>query len=216
MPPVPAATVVGQLEWRYATQKFDPARKIAPADWDALERALVLTPSSFGIQPWAFIDVADPAIRQKLLAASWNQAQVVEAPKVVVFAARTGLSPEDAERYIRRVLDVRRVAPESLDGFKKSLVKFVSQPKEKYDVDAWAVRQVYIALGQFMTAAAMLGIDTCPMEGISPSKYDETLGLPARKLRTAVVCCAGYRASDDPDAALAKVRYERDEVIVRV
>jgi nitroreductase len=216
MPPVPAATVVSQLEWRYATQKFDPAQAIAPADWEALERALVLTPSSFGIQPWAFVVVEDPAIRQQLVAASWGQTQVVEAPKVVVFAARTGLSPEDAERYIRRVLDVRRIAPESLDGFKKSLVRFVSQPREKYDVDAWAVRQVYIALGQFMTAAAMLGIDTCPMEGIAPAKYDEALRLPAKKLRTAVVCCAGYRAKDDPDAALAKVRFERDEVFIRV
>src|SRR5262245_49990048 len=124
MPPVPAATVVGQLEWRYATQKFDPARTIAPADWDALERALVLTPSSFGIQPWAFVTVEDPAIRQQLLAGSWGQAQVVEAPKVVVFAARTGLDAADAERYVRRAMDVRRLAPGTLDGFQRTLVKF--------------------------------------------------------------------------------------------
>ena len=83
-------------------------------------------------------------------------------------------------------------------------------------MDEWAVRQVYIALGQFMTAAAMLGIDTCPMEGISNAKYDEILGLPAKRLRTSVVCCAGHRAADDPDAGLAKVRFERDEVIWRV
>lgn len=215
MPPVPAATVVSQLEWRYATQKFD-ARPIDAAAWDALERALVLTPSSFGIQPWEFVVVEDAAVRQQLLAASWSQEQVVASPKLVVFAARTGLDAADAERYVRRAMDVRRLAPGTLDGFQRTLVRFVSQPKEKYDVDAWAVRQVYIALGQFMTAAAMLGIDTCPMEGISPAKYDEILGLPARRLRTAVVCCAGYRASDDPDATLAKVRYERGEVISRV
>jgi nitroreductase len=214
MPPIPAATVVSQLEWRYATQKFD-ARPIDAAAWDALERALVLTPSSFGIQPWAFLVVEDAAVRQQLLAASWNQAQVVEAPKLVVFAARTGLDAADAERYVRRAMDVRKLAPGTLDGFLKTLVRFVGQPKEKYDVDAWAVRQVYIALGQFMTAAAMLGIDTCPMEGISNAKYDEILGLPAKRLRSAVVCCAGHRAEDDPDAGLAKVRFERYEVVVR-
>jgi len=216
MPPVPAATVVSQLEWRYAAQKFDAARPIDAAAWDALERSLVLTPSSFGIQPWAFLVVEDPAIRQQLLAASWGQAQVVEAPKVVVFAARTGLDAADAERYVRRAMDVRRLAPGTLDGFLRTLVRFVTQPKEKYDVDEWAVRQVYIALGQFMTAAAMLGVDTCPMEGISPAKYDEILGLAPRRLRTAVVCCAGYRAADDADAKLAKIRFEQDEVILRV
>ena len=215
MPPVSAATVVSQLEWRYATQKFD-ARPIDAAAWDALERALVLTPSSFGIQPWEFVVVEDAAVRQQLLAASWNQEQIVGSPKLVVLAARTGLDAADAERYVRRAMDVRKLAPGTLDGFQRTLIKFVSQPKEKYDVDAWAVRQVYIALGQFMTAAAMLGVDTCPMEGISNAKYDEILGLPAKRLRTAVVCCAGYRASDDPDAALAKVRYDRGEVIARV
>lgn len=216
MHPVPPATVVRQLEWRYATQKFDAARSIPAADWAALERSLVLTPSSFGLQPWAFIEVDDPAVRARLVEASWGQAQVVEAPKVVVFAARTGLDAADAERYVRRALEVRKLAPEVLDGFKRTLVRFVTQPKEKYDVDAWAVRQVYIALGQFMAVAALMGIDTCPMEGISPAKYDEILGLAPRRLRTAVVCCAGYRAADDADAALAKVRFEASDVISHV
>jgi nitroreductase len=216
MHPVSPDAVVRGLEWRYATQKFDRSRPIDPAAWDALERSLVLTPSSFGLQPWTFVVVDDPALRARLVDASWGQMQIVEAPKVVVFAARTGLDAADAERYVRRALDVRGLAPEVLDGFKKTLVRFVSQPKEKYDVDAWAVRQVYIALGQFMTAAALLGVDTCPMEGISPAKYDDILGLPPRRLRTAVVCCAGHRAADDPDAALKKIRFERDEVIVRM
>jgi nitroreductase len=216
MHPVRPDVVVRALEWRYATQKFDPARKLTAEEWDALERSLVLTPSSFGLQPWTFVVVDDPAVRARLVEASWGQTQVVDAAKVVVFAARTGLDAADAERYVRRALDVRGLAPEVLDGFKKTLVRFVGQPKEKFDVDAWAVRQVYIALGQFMTAAALLGIDTCPMEGIAPAKYDDILGLAPRRLRTAVVCCAGHRADDDPDAGLKKVRFDKDEVIVRV
>ena len=80
----------------------------------------------------------------------------------------------------------------------------------------WAAKQAYIALGQFMLAAAMLEIDTCPMEGFLPAKYDEILGLEARGLTAAVLCPAGYRAATDKYAELPKVRFAADEVIERM
>jgi nitroreductase len=216
MQPVAPDALLTQLEWRYAVQKFDRTRPLDGAAWDALERTLVLTPSSFGIQPWRFLVVEDPAVRTELRAASWNQEQITDSAKLVVFAIETPLGPAHADRYVARVAEVRRVPPESLDGFKRTLHRFLSQPPEKFDLAGWAARQVYIALGNFMTAAAVIGVDTCPMEGISPRKYDEILGLSAKGLATCVVCCAGHRAPDDPDAALAKVRYPRDEVIARI
>jgi nitroreductase len=81
---------------------------------------------------------------------------------------------------------------------------------------AWAIRQLYIALGNFMTSAALLGIDTCPMEGINPLKYDDILGLDKLGLNTVVVATAGYRAAADKYAAQKKVRFPKDEILVQV
>src|SRR5438477_7064718 len=114
--------VVERLAWRYAVKKFDPAKKIAPADWDALERALVLAPSSFGLQPWRFVVVADPAVREKLVAASWNQRQIVDASHVVVFAIQKDLGPDHVDAYVRSIAKVRGVAIESLDSYRKMMV----------------------------------------------------------------------------------------------
>ena len=91
MKPISNETIEKQLNWRYATKKFDPTRKISNEDWKTLEQALVLSPSSFGLQPWQFIVVNDPAIREKLVAASWNQRQVADASHLVVFAIRKDL-----------------------------------------------------------------------------------------------------------------------------
>lgn len=206
--------LVGQLRWRYATKRFDPSRKIPAADWEALEQALVLTPSSFGLQPWKFIVVDDPALRRRLRPASLDQAQVVEASRLVVFSYRKDLNVVDVERHIRQMASVRSVPEGSLAGFRRMMTDFVSQAAAgKVDLNVWATYQLYIALGTFLTAAALLGIDTCPMEGIDPKRYDQILGLEAQGYRTAVVATAGYRAADDRQARYPKVRYPRQEVI---
>jgi len=214
--PVPNDVVERQLAWRYATKKFDPAKPVAPDDWRTLERSLVLAPSSFGLQPWKFFVVTDGAMKARLRAASWNQSQVVDASHVVVFALKTGLGPADVERWIARIGQVRGTPPAALEGYKKMMVGFLAQPTERFDVDDWAARQLYIALGQFMAAAAMLGVDTCPMEGLDPVAYDEILNLGGSGYRTVVVCVAGHRAADDATASWPKVRYETRDVVAHL
>jgi nitroreductase len=217
MKPVNNNTIVSQLNWRYATKKFDPSRKIQQEDWDTLEHALVHSPSSFGLQPWKFVVVDDPAVRAKLREASWGQPQITDASKLVVFAVRRELSERDVDRYMKRIAQVRSVPEQSLEGFRKSINAFISRPKESgFDVNAWASRQVYIALGTFLTSAAMLGIDACPMEGIDPAAYDRILGLADQGYATLCVATAGYRSPDDQAARLAKVRHAREDVILRV
>jgi nitroreductase len=206
--------LVERLNWRYAVKKFDAARKIPATQWSALESALVLSPSSFGLQPWRFLVVEDPAVRERLVPASWKQRQVADASHLVVFAIRERLGAEHVDRFLARMAQVRGVTVESLASYRKVVVDFVSRPG--FDADDWAARQVYIALGGFMTAAALTGIDTCPMEGLEPERYDEILGLPAQGLRTVVACCAGYRAADDAYAAQTKVRYEHGDVVAHV
>lgn len=207
--------VLQQLQWRYAAKGFDTTKTI-PADvWQVLEQSLVLSPSSFGLQPWKFWVVTDPAVKEKLPAISWNQRQVAQASHVVVMAIRKNLSEADVERLIVRTSEVRGTPVESLAGFRKMMLGSLVPPKG-FDINEWAARQVYIALGVFMTAAAMLGVDTCPMEGILPAKYDELLGLPEQGYATCVVCAAGYRAADDKYASQPKVRFATETVVTRI
>lgn len=208
-------TVVDQLAWRYATKKFDPTRTIAPAVWAKLEQAVMLSPSSFGLQPWKFIVVTNPEVRRRLHAVSWSQAQILDASHLVVFAAKNPPTPADVERHIHRTAQLRGLALESLDGLKKSLLGSLTRMTEA-EAHAWAARQAYIALGVFLSAAAMMGVDACPMEGFQPARYDEILGLKEKGLGAVVIATAGYRHPDDHHAKLTKSRFDVDEVIERV
>lgn len=207
--------LVQQLRWRYATQKFDPTRAIAPSVWEALEQSLVLTPSSFGLQPWRFVVVTDPDVRRQLVACSFGQGQVRDASHVVVFAIRKRIDAAHVDKHIEQVVRTRAIEPQRMERYRNSTVRYMSQLPEDRQAE-WAARQVYIALGAFMTACAMVRVDSCPMEGIDPQKYDELLGLADEGFATVVVAAAGYRAADDASARQAKVRFDPADVIRRV
>ena len=85
--PITTDTLLQQLQWRYATKSFDPAKKISAADWSALEQALILTPTSYGFQPYRFVVITDQPTKEKLIPFSWNQKQPAECSHFVVFAA---------------------------------------------------------------------------------------------------------------------------------
>jgi nitroreductase len=204
------------LRWRYATKKFDSNRKIDPSTWQLLEESLVLSPSSFGLQPWKFLVIDDPRTRESLVPASWGQTQVVEASHVVVFLAKNPVTPEDVQAHLERTAEVRGVPVETLEGFGKIVKGFITNPPYPLDLKEWATRQVYLALGTFMTSAAVLGIDTCPMEGIAPATYDKILGLEGSGFETVVVCPAGYRSEDDKYASLPKVRFPKSQLIQHI
>ncbi len=208
--------LLAQLNWRYATKAFDPTKKISAADWSALEKALILTPTSYGFQPYRFVVVTDQATKDKFVPHSWNQKQPSESSHFVIFAAKESVNEADVDHYMARTAEVRGTTVESLDFFKKMLMSDIVQgPRSKAQFE-WATRQTYIALGNFMTAAALVGIDTCPMEGIDPVKYDEILDLPAKGYRTVVACAAGYRAAGDKYAAAPKVRFTAEELVINI
>lgn len=202
-----------RLNWRYATKKFDSTKTIAADVWAALEDSLVLTPSSYGLQPWKFLVVTSPDLKAKLQPLSWNQAQVSECSHYVVFTIKKNLTAEHVDHFVARTAEVRQAEPESLAGYRKVMVSDVIYGARSLSVNEWATRQTYIALGNFMTCAALLGVDACPMEGIEPAKYDAVLGLPEKGYATVVACAAGYRSEDDKYATLAKVRFAKSEVI---
>ncbi|TAJ17666.1 MAG: NAD(P)H-dependent oxidoreductase [Planctomycetota bacterium] len=213
VPALEPARLTAALEWRYAVKKFDTARSIPAVTWQALEHALVHAPSSYGLQPWRFVVVSDPALRAKLREVSWKQPQVTDASHFVVFAARVGVGDADVRRYAEHIAAVRGVSLESLAGFQGMMSKAIAGMGER--ADAWTARQTYIALGTLLTSAAVLGIDACPMEGLDGPRYDELLGLAPLGYRALCAAALGYRAADDANAALRKVRFPSGEVILR-
>lgn len=202
-----------QLTWRYATKQFDPSQSIPPELWTALEDALVLTPSSYGLQPWKFIVITNPELKAQLKPVSWNQSQITDCSHLVVFTIKKNVTTADVDQFIARTAEVRGVTPESISGYRNVIVSDVVYGPRSLNANEWATRQAYIALGNFMTCAALLGVDTCPLEGIDAAKYDKLLGLPQKGYATVVAAAAGYRAVDDKYAQLPKVRFSKEGVI---
>lgn len=213
---VPHETLLTQLNWRYATKAFDPAKKIPAETWATIEQALILTPPSYGAQPYKFVIVSDPAVRESLVPFSWNQRQAADASHYVVFAAREKTTEADVDRYMARIAEVRGGTADAQAYFKNMLMSDVVNGPRGQIAFEWATRQAYIALGNFMTVAALLGVDTCPMEGIDPTKYDEILKLPELGYRAVVACAAGYRADGDKYATLKKVRFPSSELFLTI
>ncbi|MBA3686853.1 MAG: NAD(P)H-dependent oxidoreductase [Planctomycetes bacterium] len=202
-----------QLRWRYATKRFDPQRRIDDATWSALEDALVLAPSSYGLQPWRFLVIDDPDLRSELRTVSMDQPQIVEASHLVVFAASTVITEQDVDGFVERTAEVRGVPVASLDAFRQTMIGDVVDGPRALIAREWAARQAYIALGVLLSSAAMLGIDACPMEGFDPAGYDRILGLEDHSLRAVVLATLGYRRADDKHAAMPKVRFTKDQVV---
>jgi nitroreductase len=207
--------MVDSLRWRYATKKFDPAKKI-PADlWKQVESALILSPSSFGLQPYKFVVVTDQTVKEKLVAASNGQRQPADCSHLVVFCRMSRVDENCVQRLIDRTAATRNLPPDALSQYKSMMVGFVTA-KTPEQLAEWASKQVYIALGNLMTVASSFRIDNCPMEGFARDQYDEILGLKEKGLNSVVLCALGYRSNDDKYATLAKVRMDESQLIVRV
>jgi len=209
----PTEQLLAALQWRYATKSFDPERTIEPATWQALEQALVLTASSYGLQPWKFLVITDPALRAELRPHSWNQSQITDCSHLVVLLSQRTITPGDADRLIACTATTRGLDPAALDGYRQMIqVDLIEGPRSAI-VGEWAARQVDIALGNLLSSAALLGVDTCAIEGFSPADYDRILGLEDGDYRSCVVCACGHRSSEDRYASLAKVRYATADLI---
>ena len=214
MKKISTGDMIETLNWRYATKKFDSTKKIDKETWKALEEALILTPSSYGLQPWKFIIVENQELKEKLKQVSWNQSQVADCSHHVVFVIKEKMDEEHISKFIEQTAKVRGIDISTLEGYKKMMIGDLVRGPRSEVITEWAARQAYIALGNFMTVAACLGVDACPFEGIEPQKYDDILGLTGTGWKTVCACPTGYRANDDKYADAKKVRFETADLIV--
>jgi nitroreductase len=208
--------LISALNWRYATKAFDPTKKIADDLWEKIEDALVLSPSSFGLQPYKILVIDDVTKRTELMGHAWGQRQVVEASHFIVFAGRTSVTEEEVNEFIELTAATRQVPKETLDGYAGMVRGFLLGDGFKPMVPHWTARQAYIALGNLLTGAALLGIDACPMEGFDPAAFTQALGIGDQGYAPVVGCALGYRAADDKYAALAKVRFKKSKLVQHV
>jgi nitroreductase len=210
-----AESLIQSLQWRYAVKKFDSSKIIDPQAWKTLEESLILTPSSYGLQPWNFHVITSKELKAKLMEKSWKQTQVADCSHLVVFATKTNVDENYIQMYIDSVVTQRALDPQTLEGFKKVMISDLVKGSRSTWVKEWAARQAYIALGNFMTSAAVLHIDTCPLEGIIASEYDNLLNLTQSGYQTVVACAAGYRHQEDKYQQAIKVRFSSKQMIVR-
>jgi len=204
-------SLVNTLNWRYAVKKFNSEKKVSEEHITDLLKAMNLAPSSLGVQPYEFVVISNNQIQQQLLEHSYNQSQIVDASHVIVIAARKDLSQKYINDFITRTAEIRKIPTENLDGYKKMITGF-AEGKSPQEIFAWAQKQCYIVLGVLMSACADMHIDSCPMEGFNPEKYNEIMGLNEQNLHATLVIPVGYRADDDEFADLKKTRHHLDEI----
>lgn len=209
--PMDTEQVRAALNWRYAVKKFDSSKKISPPLWQTIEDALLLCPSSYGLQPWQFILVETQDLREKLKPHSWNQSQVTDASHYLVLCFKRKMDEAHIKKFIQQTIKVRELT-DSLKGYQDMMIKDLVEGPRSAVINTWASRQVYIAMGFAMETAALLGIDTCPLEGLDPVKYDEILGLTNSEYQSVAAIAFGYRHAEDKYQFNKKVRFEKNEV----
>ena len=214
-PPQNMTTIIDALNWRYATKKFDPTKKVSDSDMEEILEAGRLAPSSYGLQPWTFVVVTDPAVRAELRKEAWDQTQITDASALIVLCAKTSLSTEYVGEFIHQIATARGQEVAELNGY-KDMVSASIDRQNPQELISWNQKQTYIALGFLIETASLKQIDTCPMEGFSAEGFDRVLGLKEKGLTATVLCAVGYRAADDPYAKNAKARFSKERVVMRV
>ena len=201
-------------QFRYAAKVFDRNRAVPESTWATLEECLRSTPSSYNLQPWKFIVITDDDLKTQLKEHSFNQAQVEDCSHFVVFCAKEKLDAGWIQRLVKVISATRGVAENMLASYSEIVSSDVLDKRKEMNLEI-GIRHCFLALGNLMTSAALLGIDTCPIEGFVPQKYDEILGLQGQGWKSCVTCAVGYRNPKDKYSTLPKVRFPKDEVIVR-
>ena len=200
------------LNERYATKVFDKSKKISDSDLHTILESARLAPSSFGLEPWKFLVVNNEELRAKLQEVSWGQTKVTEASHLVVIAYRTDVVENICREKIERTAKTQNQNPNELGDLKNMIEGTIAKRAQDGTIMSWTMAQSYIPLGMMMETAALLGIDSCPMEGFLPDKVDEILGLKERNLKTATILPLGYRG-DDPMAKYPKTSRGFNEVV---
>jgi len=206
---------IENLHWRYATKKFNPEKQVSKDDMETLLEAIRLSASSYGLQPYEVMVIKDPEVRAKLKPAAFGQPQITDASYLLVFAYNSNVDRQYLDKFIKNNSETRNKPVEDFQDLREmiqnSVLTFTEDVKH-----IWASRQVYIALGNLLSAAADLKIDVCPMEGFDSAEFDELLDLKSKDLKSVTLATVGYRSETDQLKDAKKVRKSKDELFTRI
>ena len=203
--------IIADLNWRYATKKFNPEMKISSEDFDTICESLRLVPSSYGLQPVKYIVVNDKSMREKLLPLAYNQPQITDASHLIVICSYRNISPNMVGEHLSLMSETRNIPLEDLSKFGQNMdASFAKLSAE--ELCEWTAKQAYISLGHIMHTCANLRIDATPMEGFNKKSFDEALDLTSKNLQSVLLLAVGYRSSEDNLARLAKVRKSTEDL----
>jgi nitroreductase len=203
------------LEWRYATKKYDTTKKVSAQDIETLKKAVRLSVSSIGLQPYKVFIIENPDVRAKLVegVSGNNKVLVNDASHLFVFANITNIGDKEVGEYIDNIGITRGLSKDSLTGFNDYISVYINSLTEEQK-NIWTSKQTYIALATLINTAALLKIDTTPMEGFDPAKVNEILGLDKLGLNASVIATVGYRHDEDAAQHAKKVRKQNEELFI--
>jgi nitroreductase len=198
--------ILKAFQFRHATKEFDPDKRISDDDFNTILEAGRLSPSSVGYEPWKFVIVQNKELREKLREVSWGaQGQLPTASHFVVILARTIKDTKYDTTYVEnQMLNVKKISREIFEQMKIRYKSFQEHDFHLLESDRaifdWACKQTYLALANMMTTAALLGIDSCPIEGFDFEKVQQVLAeadlLENGHLAVSVMAAFGYRARE--------------------
>lgn len=206
-------TFLDRQNWRYATKKFDSAKKISESDLDFLKEGVRLSASSYGLQLYKVIIVENPGLRAQLLPAAYGQTQITEASHLFVFASQTNIGNTEIDAYLKNASEIRELPIEALSGY-GDYMKGTINPMPEDVKNIWTAKQTYLALGNLLNAAAELNIDATPMEGFDAAQFNEILGLGKLNLNATVIAPVGYRHEEDATQHHKKVRKSNEDLFI--
>ncbi|WP_409288116.1 NAD(P)H-dependent oxidoreductase [Peribacillus sp. SCS-37] len=212
--------VLDAFEFRHATKEFDPAKKISEDDFRFILETGRLSPSSIGMEPWKFVVVQNPELRSKIREVSWGaQGQLPTASHFIMILARRDVT-YDSEYFVSQLRETKKMPEEVITALTSRYKDFQNDfglLENKTALFDWSSKQTYIALANMMTAAAMIGIDSCPIEGFDADRVNKILEdedlLENGKLGISVMAAFGYRAENP---SREKTRRSMEQIVTWV
>jgi len=203
------------LNWRYAVKRMN-GNTVESKKLNRILEAIRLAPTSFGLQPFSVVAVEDLKTRQAMSPICYNQPQITESALVLVFSIWKNITEKEVTAFIENIASTRGVTVESMQDFKNYILGSISG-KSQEELQIWAARQAYIALGIGLAACAIEEVDSTPMEGFNPIALDEVLHLEEKGLKSVVILSIGYRDADkDYLTNAAKVRRAHNDFFIKI
>jgi nitroreductase len=197
------------MAFRHACKIFDEIKKIPNEEMHYILEAGRTSPSSFGLEAWKFLVITNDELKAKIRPACWNQVQITSCSHLVVILAGIENAKVDSGKPRAR-LGRRDMPAEKLDGYMELYAGHLTDTlSSDENIYAWTAKQAYIASANMMTAAAFIGIDSCPIEGFEKDKVEEILDLDITKYQVAMLLPFGYRVNEQS----SQLRLPFDEVV---